>query len=119
MAAQFGRRLRRGATTTAVAAAAVAALSASQAPDVTPTTSGTGQEASDVTPPPGTPVTGNSPYYTDLPPLNAPDKPGTSVDLPELGAGEAGIPASVLAAYKQAEQTIAASDPACRLPWQL
>ncbi|MER6616917.1 lytic transglycosylase domain-containing protein [Streptomyces xantholiticus] len=119
MAAQFGRRLRRGATTTAVAAAAVAALSASQAPGVTPATSGTGQEASDVTPPPGTPVTGNSPYYTDLPPLNAPDKPGTAVDLPELGEGEAGIPASVLAAYKQAEQTIAASDPACRLPWQL
>ncbi|MEU1894710.1 lytic transglycosylase [Streptomyces pristinaespiralis] len=119
MAAQFGRRLRRGATTTAVAAAAVAALSASQAPGVTPATSGTGQEASDAAPPPGTPVTGNSPYYTDLPPLNTPDKPGTSGDLPELGTGEAGIPASVLAAYKQAEQTIAASDPACRLPWQL
>ncbi|UYQ61536.1 lytic transglycosylase domain-containing protein [Streptomyces peucetius] len=119
MAAQFGRRLRRGATTTAVAAAAVAALSASQAPGVTSAASGTGQEASDVTPPPGTPVTGNSPYYTDLPPLNTPDKPGASGDLPELGPGEAGIPASVLAAYKQAEQTIAASDPACRLPWQL
>jgi membrane-bound lytic murein transglycosylase B len=119
MAAQFGRRLRRGATTTAVAAAAVAALSASQAPGVTPTASGAGQEASDATPPPGTPVTGNSPYYTDLPPLNTPAKPDTSVVLPELGAGEAGIPASVLAAYKQAERTIAASDPACRLPWQL
>lgn len=32
MAAQFGRRLCKGAVTTAVAAAAVAALSASQAP---------------------------------------------------------------------------------------
>jgi hypothetical protein len=32
MAAQFGRRLRKGAATTAVAAVAVAALSASQAP---------------------------------------------------------------------------------------
>ncbi|MFF3287611.1 lytic transglycosylase domain-containing protein [Streptomyces sp. NPDC003023] len=119
MAAQFGRRLRRGATTTAVAAAAVAALSASQAPGVVSAPSGTGQEAADATPPPGTPVTGNSPYYTDLPPLNTPDKPGTSVDLPELSGSEAGIPASVLAAYKRAEQTIAASDPACRLPWQL
>ncbi|MEU0371785.1 lytic transglycosylase domain-containing protein [Streptomyces sp. NPDC006283] len=119
MAAQFGRRLRRGATTTAVAAAAVAALSASQAPGITPATSGAGQESTEVTPPPGTPVTGNSPYYTDLPPLNTPDKPGTSIDLPVTGPGEAGIPATVLAAYKQAEQTIAASDPACRLPWQL
>ena len=35
MAAHFGRRLRKGAATTAVAAAAVAALSASQAPGVT------------------------------------------------------------------------------------
>src|SRR5512147_875213 len=35
MAAHFGRRLRRGAATTAVAAAAVAALSASQAPGMT------------------------------------------------------------------------------------
>ena len=78
MAAQFGRRLRRGATTTAVAAAAVAALSASQAPGVTHATAGGSREASDATPPPGTPVTGNSPYYTDLPPLNTPDKPGTS-----------------------------------------
>lgn len=32
MAAQFGRRLAKGAATTAVAAVAVAALSASQAP---------------------------------------------------------------------------------------
>lgn len=35
MAAHIGRRLRKGAATTAVAAAAVAALSASQAPGVT------------------------------------------------------------------------------------
>ncbi|MFF8846894.1 lytic murein transglycosylase [Streptomyces sp. NPDC015127] len=119
MAAQFGRRLRRGATTTAVAAAAVAALSASQAPGVAPATSGGSQEATDATPPPGTPVTGNSPYYTDLPPLNTPDNPGTSGDVPVTGPGEAGIPATVLAAYKQAERTLAETDPACRLPWQL
>ncbi|MEV4330589.1 lytic transglycosylase domain-containing protein [Streptomyces sp. NPDC049597] len=119
MAAQFGRRLRRGATTTAVAAAAVAALSASQAPGVAPATSGGSQEASDATPPPGTPVTGNSPYYTDLPPLNSPDAPGTSGDPVVTGPGEAGIPATVLAAYKRAEKTLAETDPACRLPWQL
>ncbi|MFD9718334.1 lytic transglycosylase domain-containing protein [Streptomyces sp. NPDC059076] len=126
MAAHIGRRLRRGATSTAVAAAAVAALSASQAPGVTPSGTGdgsargSGQSASDATPPPGTPVTGNSPYHTDLPPLTTPGKPGTSTDLPvTTGPAEAGIPATVLAAYKQAEQTIAGSDPGCKVPWQL
>ncbi|MFD7440310.1 lytic transglycosylase domain-containing protein [Streptomyces sp. NPDC059909] len=119
MAAQFGRRLRRGATTTAVAAAAVAALSASQAPGVTSAASGGDGNAAGSTTPPDS-ATGNSPYYTDLPPLNTPNKPGTSVDLPVVtGPAEAGIPATVLAAYKQAETALAASDPACRLPWQL
>ncbi|MFI1399830.1 lytic murein transglycosylase [Streptomyces sp. NPDC020681] len=120
MAAQFGRRLRRGAITTAAAAAAVAALSASQAPGAppAPAPSGGSQEASDAAPPPGTAVTGNSPYYTDLPPLNTPDKPATSINLPS-GAAEAGIPATVLAAYKRAESTIAASNPGCHVPWQL
>ncbi|MCX4822344.1 lytic transglycosylase domain-containing protein [Streptomyces sp. NBC_01142] len=119
MAAQFGRRLRRGATTATVAAAAVAALSASQAPGVLPATSGDSREAADATPPPGTPVTGNSPYYTDLPPLHTPDKPGASIDLPATGTTEAGIPATVLAAYKQAQQSIAGTDPGCHVPWQL
>ncbi|MEV6398946.1 lytic transglycosylase domain-containing protein [Streptomyces sp. NPDC051907] len=119
MAAQFGRRLRRGATTATVAAAAVAALSASQAPGVSSAHSGGSQEAVDATPPPGVPVTGNSPYYTDLPPLKTPDKPGTSIDLPATGAAESGIPATVLAAYKQAQQKIAGTDPGCHVPWQL
>ncbi|MFI2782153.1 lytic transglycosylase domain-containing protein [Streptomyces sp. ALB3] len=119
MAAQFGRRLRRGATTTAVAAAAVAALSASQAP-AAPHPGGAGdQAAAGATPPGGSAATGNSPYYTDLPPLNTPNKPGASVNLPVTGSAEAGIPASVLAAYKKAEQEVAGTDAACRLPWQL
>ncbi|MEU6880618.1 lytic murein transglycosylase [Streptomyces sp. NPDC046712] len=125
MAAQFGRRLRRGATSGAVVAAAVAALAASQAPGVTPPPSdnasgdrpvGTGETPAS---PDGT-ATGDSPYYTDLPPLNTPNKPGTSIDLPVItGPAEAGIPASVLAAYKRAEESIRSSDPACNLPWQL
>ncbi|MGW7362808.1 lytic transglycosylase domain-containing protein [Streptomyces sp. NPDC054841] len=119
MAAQFGRRLRKGATTTAVAAVAVAALSASQAPGVTPASTGGDGQESGSTGSSGTSATGNSPYYTDLPPLNTPNKPGASADLPATGPAEAGIPATVLAAYKQAEQTLASSDPACRLPWQL
>ncbi|MFE6039119.1 lytic transglycosylase domain-containing protein [Streptomyces sp. NPDC056452] len=119
MAAQFGRRLRRGATTTAVAAAAVAALSASQAPGA-PLAEGGGDPAASGSASPGdSAATGNSPYYTDLPPLNTPNKPGSSVNLPVTGSAEAGIPASILAAYKKAEQDLAGTDAACRLPWQL
>ncbi|MFF0071494.1 lytic transglycosylase domain-containing protein [Streptomyces sp. NPDC005494] len=119
MAAQFGRRLRRGATTTAVAAAAVAALSASQAPAVPQPDSAGDHTAAGTVPAGDGAATGNSPYYTDLPPLNTPNKPGTSVNLPVTGSAEAGIPASILAAYKKAEQDVAGTDAACRLPWQL
>lgn len=122
MAAQFGRRLRKGATTTAVAAVAVAALSASGAPGtplagVNDDAQATGAGAAP-RPDEGA-ATGNSPYYTELPPLNTPRKPGTTTESPLTGGSESGIPASVLAAYKKAEQTVADSDAACRLPWQL
>ncbi|MFD3923426.1 lytic transglycosylase domain-containing protein [Streptomyces sp. NPDC058595] len=119
MAAQFGRRLRRGATTTAVAALAVAALSASQAPAIVSGGGDSGKQASGSSVPDEGSASGDSSYHTDLPPLNTPDKPGTSIDLPGSGEAEAGIPATVLAAYKQAEQTIASSNPGCNLPWQL
>ncbi|WP_329036346.1 lytic transglycosylase domain-containing protein [Streptomyces sp. NBC_00178] len=119
MAAQFGRRLRRGATTTAVAAAAVAALSASQAPAAPhPGTAGD-QAAAGAAPAGDSAATGNSPYHTDLPPLVTPDRPGASSNLPVTGSAESGIPASILAAYKKAEQGLAGTDAACRLPWQL
>lgn len=122
MAAQFGRRLRRGATSTAVAAVAVAALAASQAPAATSagTTAGGDQASAGAdTPADDGAATGNSPYYTDLPPLTTPEKPGRSVDPPATGGAEAGIPASILAAYKKAEQELGRTDAACRLPWQL
>ncbi|WP_371796450.1 lytic murein transglycosylase [Streptomyces sp. NBC_01718] len=121
MAAQFGRRLRRGATTTAVAAVAVAALSASQGPGAVLASDGGGgdQRTAGSAPSDDSAATGNSPYYTDLPPLVTPNKPGTSTNLPITGTAESGIPASVLAAYKKAQQSIASSDAACRLPWQL
>ncbi|MEU9758366.1 lytic murein transglycosylase [Streptomyces sp. NPDC001834] len=121
MAAQFGRRLRKGATTTAVAAVAVAALSASGAPG-TPLADASGDaQATGAAPQPDEgAATGNSPYYTELPPLNTPHKPGTTTESPLTGGGsQSGIPASVLAAYKKAEGTVADSDAACRLPWQL
>ncbi|MEU6355608.1 lytic transglycosylase domain-containing protein [Streptomyces sp. NPDC047072] len=124
MAAQFGRRLRKGATTTAVAALAVAALSASQAPGVTADDNGrqTSAGASSPDPSAGDGATGNSPYYTDLPPLNTPSPAPTTTD-PSAGSGidtsTAGIPATVLDAYKKAEAELQASKPGCNLPWQL
>lgn len=124
MAAHFGRRLRKGAATTAVAAAAVAALSASQAPGATIDDPG-GRAASDAATAPeesadGPGATGNSPYYTDLPPLNSPKpSPSASTDPLTPGASEAGIPATVLDAYKKAEAALRASKPGCNLPWQL
>ncbi|GAA3791547.1 lytic transglycosylase domain-containing protein [Streptomyces coacervatus] len=126
MAAQFGRRLAKGAATTAVAAAAVAALSASQAPGVTADDHGR-QTASEAQPSPDATAddgaaTGNSPYYTDLPPLNSPSPSPTTgaTGTPVAqGAAEAGIPATVLDAYKKAETELRSSKPGCNLPWQL
>ncbi|WP_432179725.1 lytic transglycosylase domain-containing protein [Streptomyces sp. NBC_00063] len=122
MAALFGKRLRRSAMTTAVAAAAVAALSASQAPGLTDTQNGR-QSTADATPSPGDSATGNSPYYTDLPPLNSPTAPPSTGPGSPAGTGtgvnEAGIPATVLDAYKKAEAELAATKPGCNLPWQL
>ncbi|WP_405560474.1 lytic transglycosylase domain-containing protein [Streptomyces sp. NBC_01180] len=119
MAPHFSSRLRKGATATTVAALAVAAMTASQAPDAMGSQSpDNSSQAADATPPSGTPVSGNSPYFTDLPPLNTPAKPATPVTTP-AGTAAAGIPASVLAAYRKAEQTVAGTDPGCHLPWEL
>ncbi|OIK03219.1 lytic transglycosylase domain-containing protein [Streptomyces monashensis] len=128
MAAHFGRRLRKGAATTAVAAAAVAALSASQAPGATGGDHGRQTAADASTPVPGAEgnsATGNSPYYTDLPPLNSPNPSPSPSSTPSAGTpvpqgdGEAGIPATVLDAYKKAEAELRSSKPECNLPWQL
>ncbi|MFF5978341.1 lytic murein transglycosylase [Streptomyces olindensis] len=122
MAAQFGRRLRKGAATTAVAAVAVAALSASQAPGVNDHGR---QTAADAGPSPEASAsdgsaTGNSPYYTDLPPLKSPNpSPSTGPTPGGQGETEAGIPATVLDAYKKAEASLRESKPGCNLPWQL
>ncbi|EFL31422.1 secreted protein [Streptomyces viridochromogenes DSM 40736] len=122
MAAQFGRRLRKGAATTAVAAVAVAALSASQAPGVNDHGRRT---AADAIPSPDASTsdggaTGNSPYYTDLPPLNSPNpSPSTGTGPVTPGTTEAGIPATVLDAYKKAETALREAKPGCNLPWQL
>ncbi|WP_251092944.1 lytic transglycosylase domain-containing protein [Streptomyces sp. Caat 7-52] len=126
MAAHFGRRLRKGAATTAVAAAAVAALSASQAPGATgEDTHGRRATAGAATSVPGTDgnATGNSPYYTDLPPLNSPaPSPSSSADSTTPGSGgrsEGGIPATVLDAYQKAAAELRSSKAGCNMPWQL
>ncbi|MFK0279088.1 lytic transglycosylase domain-containing protein [Streptomyces sp. NPDC090499] len=131
MAAQFGRRLRKGAATTAAAALAVAALSASQAPGATSGDTGRQANAGASTSAPdgagsADGATGNSPYFTDLPPLNSPN-PGASPTASSSSIGtavsrgdaEAGIPATVLDAYKKAEAELRGSKPGCNLPWQL
>ncbi|MFF1308961.1 lytic transglycosylase domain-containing protein [Streptomyces sp. NPDC058307] len=125
MAAQFGRRLRKGAVTTAVAAAAVAALSASQAPAATVddngrSTAADAQPSPDATTGDGS-ATGKSPYYTDLPPLNTPSPAPTDGTASTLSPveSEAGIPATVLDAYKKAALELQESKPGCNLPWQL
>ncbi|WP_405740940.1 lytic transglycosylase [Streptomyces sp. NBC_01525] len=121
MAATFGRRLRRGAGSAAIAALVVAALTASQAPGSVDRAQAAPDRAPG--PPADSTVDGDSPYYTDLPPLNSPVPPSGSRKKPgrqaAIGPAEAGIPASVLAAYRKAEASVAATDPGCRLPWQL
>ncbi|SCD47212.1 Membrane-bound lytic murein transglycosylase B, partial [Streptomyces sp. IgraMP-1] len=122
MAALFGRRMRQGAASTAVAAAAMAALSASGAPSAVgeqpaasaaerPSAGASGQEDPS--------VTGDSPYHTDLPPLKGPGRNDPPDETLATGSAESGIPATVLDAYRKAEASLAASNPRCRVPWEL
>ncbi|MCK7622034.1 lytic transglycosylase [Streptomyces sp. RS10V-4] len=122
MAATFRRRIHRGVASTAVAALALAALTASQAPGAAE------QPAAGARPAPGpsadTPIDGGSPFYTDRPPAKSPAPPHTSGHPGDAGKvvhgpSQAGIPATVLAAYKNAEARLRDSTPGCRLPWQL
>lgn len=125
MAAHFGRRLRKGATNTAVAAAVAAALVASQAPGVETEDAGR-QSTTGTQPSPdtltGDSATGNSPYYTDLPPLESPRPAptvGPTADPAATGDAAAGIPATVLDAYRKAEAALGQAKPGCNLPWEL
>ncbi|MBD0842583.1 lytic transglycosylase domain-containing protein [Streptomyces sp. TRM68416] len=122
MSAHFGRRLRKGAANTAVAAVAVAALAASQAPGVSVDDQGR-RTTGDSQPSPDAAAeesaTGNSPYYTDLPPLDSPNPSPSAGGGTESTGGESGIPATVLDAYKKAAASLQESKPGCNLPWEL
>ncbi|MFJ8605233.1 lytic transglycosylase domain-containing protein [Streptomyces shenzhenensis] len=120
-------RTLRGLRATAVAVAAVAVLTASQAPGLVPRADGgSGRRAADDTPPPpaaGTPYADLAPpddgaYHTELPPLTRPEIPRGAGEITRI-AGESGIPATVLRAYRAAESAVGRTDPGCRLPWEL
>ncbi|MFF4501028.1 lytic transglycosylase domain-containing protein [Streptomyces sp. NPDC001401] len=113
MAGQRVRRVRG----TAVAAAAMAALTASQAPGATEArASVTARETAEH----GPSVSGDTPYRTDLPPLTRKHK-GTSTGAGTGTASVTGgaVPATVFAAYRHAEAELARTAPGCGLRWQL
>ncbi|MFI1828803.1 lytic transglycosylase domain-containing protein [Streptomyces sp. NPDC020412] len=126
------KRTRRGAVATAAAFAAMAALTASQAPlhgGPSPAAAGERQPVEPYATGPGPgPGPDDDVYHTELPPLTSPVtgavRPGAG---PAVGAAvqtaavrvQAGIPATVLAAYRGAEAALRRGDPGCRLPWQL
>ncbi|KUL54579.1 lytic transglycosylase [Streptomyces sp. NRRL F-4489] len=122
MAATFRRRLHRGVASTAVAALALAALTASQAPGAADQAPARTESAPG--PSKDTPIDGGSSFYTDRPPAKSPapphdsGQPGGSGTVVH-GPSQAGIPATVLAAYKNAEARLHDSAPGCKLPWQL
>lgn len=116
----FNRTVRRRIGTTATAVAAMTALTASQAPGFAPTAPRQGKAASsdDVV---WSEVPGDDAYHTELPPLRSPKPPAPLKPDPLVARAwsEAGIPATVLAAYRKAESAVRRGDPGCGLPWQL
>ncbi|MFC9245603.1 lytic transglycosylase domain-containing protein [Streptomyces sp. NPDC057136] len=119
MARRFAGRIRRGVTGTAAAAAAMAALTASL-----PTSPGglASSSAGKVNRQPDLGISGDTSYYTALPPLAArgtpvlSTQPGSAVII-EAGGGA--VPATVLDAYRKTEAALATSAPHCDLRWQL
>ncbi|MGW2473051.1 lytic transglycosylase domain-containing protein [Streptomyces sp. NPDC001665] len=118
---RFNGTMRRGLGGTAAAVAAMAAITASQAPQLA---------AHEETPKPRhttddvvwSEVPNDDSYHTELPPLKSPKPPEKGEKQSPAAKrswAEAGIPATVLAAYRRAETTMGRGDPGCRLPWQL
>ncbi|MFJ9862877.1 lytic transglycosylase domain-containing protein [Streptomyces sp. NPDC101165] len=104
----------RGARGTAIAAAAMAALTASQAPGAVPARAAE-PARKPVSREHGPSVSGDAPYRTDLPPLRT----GTPKPRSTAGVPGGALPATVFAAYQRAESELARTAPGCRLRWQL
>lgn len=118
---RFNGTMRRGLGGTAAAVAAMAALTASQGPGLVAheETPKQRQESDEVK---WSEVANDDSYHTELPPLKSPEPPKPGVKrAPVVVAAwaEAGIPATVLDAYRKAEASLGRSDPGCGLPWQL
>ncbi|MFE7352704.1 lytic murein transglycosylase [Streptomyces sp. NPDC057543] len=118
---RFNGTVRRGIGGTAAAVAAMAALTGSQAPGLVHLgqTAKERQESDEVK---WSHVPNDDSYHTELPPLRSPTPPKAGVKQSPAVArswAEAGIPATVLAAYRKAESALARADPGCHLPWQL
>lgn len=130
-------RTRRGLRATVVAAAATVATAlltaGSQAPGsvgaaASPTGDGVSVPGGFVapdTPLPVVPSQGDDSYHVELPPLkgvSAAEKVwGEEAVEPsaQRATAEAGLPASVFAAYRQAAASVGRTDPSCRLGWEL
>ncbi|MEU1469205.1 lytic murein transglycosylase [Streptomyces sp. NPDC005761] len=120
---RFNGTMRRGIGGTAAAVAAMAALTASQAPGLVAHAETQKQkqktETDEVK---WSQVANDDAYHTELPPLKSPEPPEPGVKRSKAAVqswSEAGIPSTVLAAYRRAESSLGRSDPGCRLPWQL
>ncbi|MFF1832619.1 lytic murein transglycosylase [Streptomyces sp. NPDC058231] len=117
---RFTGTVRRGLGGTAAAVAAMAALTASQAPGIVNHRHPGKNAALDEVK--WTEVPNDDSYHTELPPLKTPVPPKVGAERSPAVArswSEAGIPATVLAAYRTAESALGRTDPGCRLPWQL
>ncbi|MET8629348.1 lytic transglycosylase domain-containing protein [Kitasatospora sp. NPDC004669] len=138
--AQGGRKVRLGKRVTGTAAtlAALAALTGSQvsglglapaAADPNPaqgstTAQGTGGSDTPASPfdAPTAAAPGNGRPVDGGGTVQLPQPPGTLPGLPSAGpftATGASLPATVFAAYQQAESSLAQRTPGCHLPWQL
>ncbi len=125
---RFNGTVRRQLTGTVTAVAAMAALTASQAPDFVDAVAASreGRAAPGPDDVVWSEVPGDDSYHTELPPLVSPEPPAP-LKPPKAGEtpsppivapfrSEAGIPATVLAAYRKAERSLLRTAPAagCR-----
>ncbi|WP_438303287.1 hypothetical protein ACSHXN_16545 [Streptomyces sp. HUAS TT11] len=125
------RRGLRGTAAVAVATVTTVLLTGSQAPgfvDASRHDDGMSVPGGFVpadTPLPEVPSQGDDSYHVELPPLQRASAGGKLWDdaaahpSTQRVAAESGLPASVYAAYRNAETSIGRSDPRCRLRWQL